>query len=125
MTRIWTSIGILAVLLGLCICSVRAVDGACARYDAQAAQAEAALSAGDTAGALAACDGLMAEWDRFHGICGIFVTGSRLTPIREELAALRPMIAAGMPESHAGLARLRYRIRCIPEETTPLIWHIL
>ena len=125
MTRIWTSIGILLTLVGLCVCSVFAVDSACARYDAHAAQAQAALAAGDTEEALAACDAMQAEWDGFHGVCGIFVTGSRLLPIREELDALRPMIAAGLPESSAGLARLRCQIRSIPEETEPLLWHIL
>ena len=125
MTRIWTSIGILLTLVGLCICSVFAVDGACERYDAHAAQAEAALAAGDTAGALAACDAMREEWKQFHSICGIFVTGTRLSPIREELDAVYPMIRAGLPEGAAELSRLRYHIRSIPEETRPLLWHIL
>lgn len=125
MTRIYTSLVILFTLVGLCTCSVFVVDSACTRYDAQAAEIASALAAGDTEEALAACDAMQAQWERFHSICGIFVTGTRLSPIHEELEALRPMIAAGIPESSAGLARLRCHIRTVSEETRPLFWHIL
>ncbi|MCR4646590.1 MAG: DUF4363 family protein [Oscillospiraceae bacterium] len=117
MTRVWLSFGILLALTALCIGSVFAVRSECRRYEAEAASVTAALADGDTAAALAACDGMAGDWRRFRTVCGIFVKGSKLAPIREELEALPPMIEAGMPESAACAARLRYRIGNVESET--------
>ena len=118
MTRVWLSFGILLTLTALCIGSVFAVRTECRRYEEKAQAVAAALADGDTAAALSACDDMAGEWERFRTVCGVFVKGSKLSPVREELEALPPMIAANVPESAACAARLRYRIRSISEETS-------
>lgn len=125
MKRCSACIGLLAGLIVLCITSLFVIHAQCRRYTALAETVAAAVESGNTADALEKFDTLDAGWDNFHDICGLFVDGKKLDPIRDQLSELRPLIASEHPEAASGLEKLHKLIEGIFEEEIPALWHIL
>lgn len=125
MKRVWTSAGILVLLLILSVTSLLWLRAESRDYVMLAQSCSLAYEAEETDDALALCETLTRRWERFHSIAGIFVDGARLDPIRETLSGLRPLIERKDPAAAADLARLRIMLRELYAEEVPVIWHIL
>lgn len=125
MKRCIVSLVILLTLSAVCISSLFIIHSECRKYVIIADAAALAVQSGDTEQALACCDALDTGWDRFHNICGLFISGTKLDPLREELAGLRQLIIMEHPEAVAELERLRRLIEGVYEEELPSPWHIL
>lgn len=125
MNRLKISLGILSLLVILCVCGLFIVRRQC---DTLAERTEAIIQlveAEDTAGALAACEELLEEWEHFHNMTGIFVDGSRLDPLRERMTELPALIAAKHPEVLSHLESLRMLTEDLFSEEIPDLAHIL
>ena len=125
MKRCWICIGLLTGLLGMCIGSLLCLRAQCRQYASLTEEVIANVQDGDTDAALLAFDTLEQNWDKFHDICGLFVNGEELNPIREVLTELRPLIAQEHPEAASCLEKLRQLVEGIYEEQLPVFWHIL
>ena len=125
MKRCWICIGLLMGLLGLCMGSLLCLHTQCRQYASLTEQVIAYVQDGDTDAALSAFDTMEQNWDNFHDICGLFVNGEELIPIREVMTELRPLIAQEHPEAASDLEKLRQLVKGIYEEQLPVSLHIL
>ncbi len=125
MKRCAVSLTILLTLMAVCISSLFIIRSECRKYVIMADAAALAVQSGDTKLALECCDALDTGWEEFHNVCGLFVSGTKLDPLRDELAGLRQLIVMEHPEATAELERLRRLIEGIYEEELPSPWHIL
>ncbi len=125
MNRCALSLVILLMLSAVCIGSLFIIRSQCRKYVIMTDAAALAVQSGDKERALACCDALDNGWEEFHNVCGLFVTSTKLDPLREELAGLRQLILLEHPEAAAELERLRRLIEGVYEEEIPSPWHIL
>lgn len=125
MKRFCICSGLLAGLILLCVCSLFFIRSECHRFGSLAASVTEAVKAEHTDDALERFDTLQTEWERFHNVCGLFVNGEQLDPIRESLSELRPLIEQAHPEAISALERLEAEIAGIYEEEFPALWHIV
>lgn len=125
MKRCGVCLGILAGLIIICICSLLVIKQECDRFGTLAVSVSDSLAEGSTEATLERFDTLQAEWESFHNVCGLFVNGQKLDPIRETLSELRPLIAQEHPEAVPAMERLKGLIESIYEEEFPAVWHIL
>ncbi len=125
MNRCRISVGVLAALVALCMLSLFVTHRQCNEMQDGIRAVEAALEQEDTAAALEAYDSLSAQWEQFHNLTELFISGDKLAPIYERLAGLRPMIAMQHPDAPSQLAAMQLLVEELLEEELPVIWHIL
>lgn len=125
MKRCTACIGILSGLILLSICSLFLVRWECRRFNAATEAVLEAVEANTTAEALRRLDTLNMKWESFHNLCGLFVNGEKLDPLRDVLSELEALIRQEHPEAVSSLERLKGLIEGIYEEEFPEIWHIL
>ncbi len=125
MNRCKISIGVLLALVLLCICSLLVLRWQCHTFAGRVDAVTEAVEEGNIREALEAYDGLYTQWEQFHDVAGLFVSGTKLDPMYEILTGLRPLIVQQHPEVTAELERLRGLTEGILAEEMPSVWHIL
>lgn len=124
MKRCIISFCVLLGLVGLCVASQIMLYRESRAFAALTVSVEEAVQAGDRDEALRRLEKLEAQWEGFHNVTGLFVDGTKLDPIRERLAEVRPLIAEAHPTALPELACIRQLAEGIAEEEVPEIWHI-
>lgn len=125
MNRLKISIGILSLLVIQSAAGLFTVHRQCRRFTDRTDAIIRKVEAEDTAGALAACELLLEDWEQFHDLTGLFVDGSRLETLRERLAELPALIEAEHPEVLSDLETLRTLAEDLFRGEYPDLVHIL
>lgn len=125
MNRCRISLAILISLVVLCASALFVLRWQSGKLTERTEAIAQAVEGGNTEQALAGYDKLMEEWEHFHDITGVFVDGTKLDPIRQLLAGLRPLIEAEHPEVLSELERIRELAQDVFTEELPDLWHIL
>lgn len=125
MNRLKISIGILLLLVILSSVGLMTIHRECRRFIDCTEEIIRCVEAEDMDGAMESCEKLLASWEHFHDVTGLFLDGSRLEGIRERLGELPALIEAEHPEVLSHLDALRMLAEDLFRGEFPDLGHIL
>lgn len=125
MNRLKISIGILLLLVILSSVGLLTIHRECSRFIDCTEEIIRCVEAEDMDGAMESCEKLLANWEHFHDVTGLFLDGSRLEGIRERLGELPALIKAEHPEVLSHLDALRMLAEDLFRGEFPDLGHIL